>query len=106
MKTTTPVGCKIDELKDWITGREEREINNILLSSAQFDAHGMKGFDASTTIKADDNAFEIIVKSVDGATDDLLNRILDLHSKDYAFVKEKVNEVRGIVEGAEQKKKI
>jgi len=111
---TTSNGYKI-ELKDWITGREEDEIQKVYLDAIEMKqkqgvAQGQKGSEnaarnqqqmeqeitgmkGSLQIDAERKAMEMVVVSVDGQTDKIVDNILDLPRKDKNEVKDEVNRI-------------
>jgi hypothetical protein len=88
------------EIKEWITGRESEEIE-APITDVRFKVN-MKGqgdaeINAGEAVrKSAENAVKIVVVSVDGATDDVLKRVLDMPKVDYKFV---MGEVDKIVRG-------
>ena len=101
MKIKTPVDKIEVELKDFITGREARDIQNVLLSGVKM-AEEIKDLDPLVLAKSQDKTIEIVVKSVNGKSDDVINAILDMHKNDTEFVMSKINEITN--GGTEEKK--
>lgn len=102
---TTTNGHKI-VLKDYITGREEDEIQRIFLSNMEMKqtvgggAKGtenlqqeVSGISGETQLQAEYKTIEMVVFSVNGNTEDLLDAVLDLPSKDKKEVAEKTNQI-------------
>ena len=92
----TPVESKEVVLKAWITGREKREITASYLDSASVgtDMKNVK-ISAETVQKLQDKTFELIVVSVAGSTDNIVESILDMRSGDYDFIVAELNKVTG-----------
>ncbi len=94
-------------LKSWITGRESQKIDNSMVKGFGVTADGKKK-QLTPEIKeaafsAQENAaIEAIVVSVDGANNNLLNRVLDMRKPDYEFV---VDEVTKVYDGDIDEKK-
>jgi hypothetical protein len=51
------------------------------------------GFKGAVLAEAQDSAIRLVVVSVDGQTDDVVNRVLDLPAQDYKEVIAAINEV-------------
>jgi hypothetical protein len=89
-------------LHDYITGREQRQIQEVFLknveinrlsqSNGKTDA-GMSGFSAATVAEAQDLAFKLIIISMDGNSDDVVKRVLDLPAAEFEEIVAAVNEV-------------
>ena len=91
----TPVGKNKVELKDFITGRESRVLRESLIKSATIDPEG-KGvtkIDPSALNKSDDDKITLVVVSVDGKKEGILNTVLDMPKEDYEFVMDAIEEV-------------
>jgi hypothetical protein len=101
---TTPSGKKV-ELKTYITGREQREIDAVALEGVNlsFDDDGkMKvgKLDPQMGHRAENKQLESVVVSVDGEPSDL-EKVLDLPSTDFQFILKEVSE---IIKGLDKKK--
>lgn len=85
----TPSGIEI-KVRSYLTGRQQREIDDIALSATTFDETTnqpkMTGLNAEIVRKIEDKTIETMVVAVDGKEDDILNRVLDLPAMDYQFV--------------------
>lgn len=89
-------------LNDYITGREQRAIQEVFLKNVEIsrlsqadgktDA-GMTGFNAGAISEAQDITFRYLIVSVDGATEDVVSRILDLPATEFDEVVGVVNEI-------------
>ncbi len=97
---TTPNGTKV-ELKEYITGREAREIQNIVLSGMKI-SENIESIDPTVIAQSQDKAIEIVVVSIDGETEGVLDKVLDLPRDDFDFVKEAIDEVTN---GGDEEKK-
>jgi len=100
MRTTKTITLPISKSKivinDYITGGEKRKINDLLLKNSSVET-------GSTVIKGDipllliyeanDLALSFLVKSIDDISDDLINRINDLHTNDYDYLKAEIDSV-------------
>lgn len=99
-KITTPNGSQEIEIKNWITGREAEYIDELM-----YEAMAVK---ADMTGKADIGSIDMkkmisetnhrkiqtFVVSIDGVKDDILNKVLDMHEDDTAFILEAIEEQR------------
>ena len=99
----TPINKIKVELKSWITGRQQREIDNVAIASAEISIENNKPniskIQASVARKIEDKSIEVVVVSVNDSTEKVLDAVLDMHSADYNFILEQVNkvlEVRGL----------
>jgi len=94
---TTPVKNIKVQLRDWITGRDEIDIQRpIIAMKFQISQLGVgKGeIDVGeASEKSKEVAIEKVVISVEGKTDDILNAVLDMHREDYLFVMTEIDKV-------------
>ena len=83
------------EYYSYITAGEKREVTEILTSSISADMQGQaKGEIAlSTVYKANDKAIELLIKSLNGSTENVLSQIKDLPASDYDVLLEAVNAI-------------
>lgn len=103
IKLTLPISNIPVELKPYITARDKRAIRDILLSSTNINpTGGISGVNTSAINKAEDKTFEIVVLSIGGSMDKILDRIMDLQGQDYDYLLKKVGE---ITEGLSEEKK-
>ena len=98
----TPSGKHTLTVLSYITGREMRQIENAYLSGTAVNAGTVPTISGEIADKAQDKMFEIMVVSIDGNKENILDRILDMESGDYKFVRE---QIRLISEGVDIKKK-
>lgn len=93
---TTPIDNHKVVIKTYLTGREYREIENVFLSQAKVNSGGEQtgSFDGSIVKVAEDKLIEQSIISIDGATDDLLNKALDFKNADFAFLVGQLNEMK------------
>jgi len=94
----TPVDKHKVVIKAWITGREKRALGRPFLSGMKFSV--TEGEPKAEDInpgelmeKAENIAIETIVVSVNGQTEKIVDKILDMKEKDYEFVKSEINKV-------------
>lgn len=95
----TPGGHEII-LRAWVTGREKRELKNVFLENINLSTEGesvkTSPFNASSLIdKAENKALEIIIVSLDGNSENLLEVILNLPADEYDFIIKEVNKISG-----------
>ena len=93
----TPKGKHKLVLKEWITGRDMRELKDIYLKVGNIDASGQGMIDIKPEVlnQAENKSVELVVISVDEKTDKVLETILDMPSEDTTFVLLKVAEIAG-----------
>ena len=94
----TPIGKNKVVVKTWLTGREKRDIKNILLQSTKIKSlnNGKTDIDMMSgdiMVKIEEKTIETIVLSVDGVKDNIVDTVLDMHSNDYDFIKNEVNNI-------------
>lgn len=86
-------------LNNYITGREQRAIQDVFLTKIQVGniagkpELGASAFEASTINEAQDVAIRTVVVSLDGSSENILERILDLPSDQSGEIIAAVNEV-------------
>jgi len=94
----TPSGITL-VIKEYSTGRESNEMQNIYLSSAKISVVGntpkIDGFDPKAEEQVIKKMIELLVVSVDGVTENVVDAVLDMRTSDYDAVVEKLNEVTG-----------
>ena len=95
---TLPSG-KIAKVKTELTGRDLRAIRGAFLNSTGINSTGGGKASVSTSLRAateeaEDVAFGLIVQELEGSTDNLLQRILDLAAADYEALKQAVEKVQ------------
>lgn len=106
-----PVTGKTVVLRGYITGRIEQAIQNVYLENskigteAEIDTAGSQDrkrpdkvkqtttMDATVGQLAGNKAIELIVISIDGNTDNIVDQVLDLPKQDYQAVVDKVEEI-------------
>lgn len=99
MEIITPVNKVKVQLKDWITGRDEVEIQRpITAIKFQIESSGKGAGEidvGEATEKSKRAAIEKVVISVDGKTEGILDLVLDMHKQDYLFVMKEIDKVIG-----------
>ena len=90
----TPVDNHSVVLKAWITAREKRFISGIFVNSSTFNVENKK-FDISpdTILKIQDAQLTTIVVSVDGDTENVMDKCLDFKAEDFDFITEEVEKI-------------
>src|SRR4051812_11402698 len=99
---TTPNGHEV-VLYDYITGREQRQIQEVFLSKMQIKAGAeVSGFNASAASEAQDVAISVIVSLLDGKREEkaadgtvltIVDRVLNLPAEDTQAIIEAINEI-------------
>jgi len=96
-KTTT--GVEI-ELKTYLTGREIERLSDVFLANAELRGKGTEmeitGIKGSDFTRYMHKKIEMTVVSVNGQTENILDRILDLPGDDYRKVIAEVNKIADI----------
>lgn len=99
----TPLGKSKIEIKEWLTGRDRRALRAVYLNKSEMKM-GTKepefALSGSLIEEAENKAIEIVVVSIDGKKEDILNKLLNMRDEDYEFVMENINRIT-----AEKKKK-
>ena len=91
---TTKVSKKKVVLKDWITGADDERIQAHYYEGATTNpTTGQISYKAGTMQEADHEAISIVVLSVDGNSEDIVNQVLELPVTD---TKQIVAEVKKI----------
>jgi hypothetical protein len=92
----TPSGHSV-VIKAYATGREVRNIENKYYQKSKLELVGgqpkITDMDLSAQFEVEQEMIRLLVDSIDGSTDDVTNKILDLRSHDYEAVIAELNEV-------------
>ena len=94
----TPVDKIEVALKTFITGRDKRILKSVFLKGMEIEMDGNKAksipinMDKLTT-EAEDIAFTTVIVSVGGVKEKIVDKVLDMNSKDYDFIVEEVNKI-------------
>jgi hypothetical protein len=96
----TPIDKHKVRIKTYITGGELEQIEEILykrikLSSVEKDAN-INLNDISFITEQTHKTIEIMVVSVNGKSENILEEVLNMKSEDYKFIQEKIEEVTKI----------
>lgn len=94
---TTPRGKKIC-IKTYLTGREANLVKEEMYKSMKIDVNGeneattkFDGLSGSFILEQEKKLIGVLVVSIDGKTENILDSILDLHNDDYQAVVSEVN---------------
>jgi hypothetical protein len=99
-KITTPIGSNEIEIKDWITGREAEYIDDLMYEALAVKADmagkaDIGNIDLKKMIsETNHRKVETFVVSIDGSSEDVVNRVLDMHEEDTKFVLDHIDEQR------------
>ena len=110
IKVTTPTGKQEIVLKAWLTGKERREIRSVLLDEVKFgqsddgEATPEYNIQGSVLNLAQDKAFEVVVISVDGNTEKLVETILNMRDTDTEFIVKEIDKITGGIDEETKKK--
>jgi len=73
--------------RTWLTGREANELQAVYLKGAKLSVVNgqpqIDDFDPAIEVEAKKKLIELLVVSLDGKTDNLVDTVLDLKSSDY-----------------------
>lgn len=106
-KFKTPGGHEI-EILTYLTGREQRDIDSILINEMMGDMDIETGRPTINTNlgeaqkKQEDKTIDIMVVSVDGKTGKILDTVLDLKAEDYNAIISEINKNTGITKKKEK----
>lgn len=97
-KIKTPQEGHEIELLTFITGREQREINNALYDNANVEVvdgqpvfNNLKTKDIVNALQ--DKRVETLIVSINGKKENLLDTVLNMKAQDYDFVIQALNEI-------------
>lgn len=95
---TTPTGNQTVVLNTYITGREYEYVQaplfeSMSLAPSPIGEVNMNGFNIAKVNESTHRMLEKIIVSVDGSTDSVLDKILDMQHSDYQFIVDTVNEL-------------
>ena len=90
---TTPSGAQV-VLKAWITGAEARALKSVYYSGLK--AGGGQSTKSAPEImqEMEDLAFKTVIVSIDGSTENILERVLAMKNSDYQASRDAVNAVK------------
>lgn len=96
VEVTTPLTNKKIILKGYVNGRIKQAISAALFGDSTFSAGDPKSatFSGKAIQDSTNVAFEQLVLSIDGSSDNILESILDLPEDDYEFVKTEVDKIQ------------
>lgn len=88
------------ELKDWLTARERREINQAAFGDSEVSARDIseQRFKGNVIVKMQDALITAYVQKFDDSTENIFDRLLELQDSDY-------QEVTSLIAGIENKNK-
>lgn len=91
------VGGHVIVYKTYLTGREEREIQNQMLNQLELNQKSgepeITGFKGAMLREQQDKYILNVVVSIDGSSENILDRLLDLPSTQFNKVMEVVQEI-------------
>lgn len=93
---TTPVSKQVVVINTYLTGREKRQLTNVFLQGDlkfNADSKNVTGINYALIDKEQDLAWSLVVVSIDGVTEGIVEKILDMRSQDYDFIVAEVNKV-------------
>lgn len=104
----TPQGNHQVVVKSYITGREKRALQNALLSGGtlQFNVETKKieGITGEIADKEKDTLMAMLIESIDGKTEGILDMVLDMRGADYEFIVNEINKINNGGVSDEEKK--
>jgi hypothetical protein len=96
---TTPDG-KAVVVNTYLTGRESNQLKEILyaglkmgMSDISAGITEIKDIPASLLLDQEKKALEMLVVSIDGATDGVVEKLLDMKDTEYQFIVSEINNV-------------
>ena len=93
----TPIGKHKVELKCQLTGRDRRAIQSVYYEELDIGVSQqnpeVKGIKGSIINKAQDKLFEVIVLSIDGKKEKIIDTILDMVDVDFDFIVSEINKI-------------
>lgn len=93
------VGEHTIKVKTYCTGGEFNQIQSVYLRSAKINVIGstpqVAGFTAEVELEATKKAVELLVVSIDGSTDDVIQKVEDLPYQEYAEIVDEINTLIG-----------
>jgi hypothetical protein len=101
----TPIKGHVVVLRSWITGRESQKIDGAMFKGVGTTQDGKKltpKLSESMLSDQENASIEVVVVSVDGKENDVVNAVLNMRAKDYSFV---TAEVQKVVDGDVPEKK-
>ena len=101
----TPIKRHKVVLRSWITGRESQKIDGAMFKGVGTTQDGKKltpKLSESMLSDQENASIEVVVVSVDGKENDVVNSVLNMRAKDYSFV---TAEVQKVVDGDVPEKK-
>ena len=104
-KTVTTPGGAVIELKTYITGREQRQLTGIFMKDGlniDIETQKITGIKSGVADLHQDEAFKIVVVSVNGSKENIIDTILDMRAEEYEFIVKEINKVTSTE--AQQKK--
>lgn len=104
-KITLPTTKNIIEYYSYITAGEKRQLTEILTSGMSADSSGsVKGeISLSLVYKSNDKALELLIKTINGESKDVLSFVSELPSTDYDLLLEEINKVSNNSDFVEKK---
>lgn len=93
----TPKGDHKIVLKEYITGRDMRALKEIFLRVGKLDpaAETVTDIKIEVANEAENKMLELVVISVDGEKEGILEKILDMPSEDMTHILEEVQKIAG-----------
>lgn len=96
-KTLTTKNQHVIVYHSYATGREARAIEQKYLGSVEIDMAGgvpnFKKMDTAAPFEAEKEAIKMLIKTVDGKNENVLDTVLDLPQVDYEEIVAALNEV-------------
>ncbi len=84
-------------LKEFVTARDMRTLKDMYMAVAKFDQKGGEVFDVDVdkANEIENKTLELVVISLDGATEGIMEKLLDLPASDYTEIFDQVQSVAG-----------
>jgi hypothetical protein len=85
------------EIKTYITAGEKRQLRDVLLKGMKVNMEGdtprISEFSPDVITEAENRAIEIVVVSIDGSRENILQRLLDFRAEEFDQVMEEIDKV-------------
>jgi len=88
-------------IKDWITAREQQQVQAVVFSKMKFDLSqsaqregantGMSNIDPAAAVEMQNKQAEVYVVSINGSTENLMETMMELPDSDFAEITQAIN---------------
>ena len=93
----TPISKLKIAIKTWITAREDQEIQGVMFKAMKMNPTGkdfnFEPIDGTCILDRERKSMEMLIASIDGKTENILETVLDMNKIDYDFIKEEIDKI-------------